>query len=188
MRSTDAAIDPATRKEQLRARIRASRGARTDSELALSRAQIASEILDWCRAGAISAGSRIAAYVPMRTEPCSLELLDSLAAAGYEVIVPVTLPDNDLDWRAVDGHQLGVSAIETAALILVPAFAVDRTGGRLGRGGGSYDRALARVGTAGITAAMVFSDELVAEVPVQSWDRPVDAVFAPSWLRCTRQD
>ena len=43
----------------------------------------------------------------------------------------------------------GPDAVASADLVLVPALAVDRAACRLGRGGGCYDRALARVGAAG---------------------------------------
>jgi 5-formyltetrahydrofolate cyclo-ligase len=124
----------------------------------------------------------------MRTEPGSVELLASLTRSGYAVIVPMTQEDNDLDWRAwtLTGQArlpLGVAAVAAASLVLVPAFAVDAAGRRLGRGGGSYDRALARVPPVVPIAAVLFDDELVPEVPVDEWDRPVSAVVTPSGWR-----
>ena len=47
--------------------------------------------------------------------------------------------------REPAGPRLGRAAVAEAQLVVVPALAVDRRGLRLGRGGGSYDRALARV-------------------------------------------
>ena len=44
-----------------------------------------------------------------------------------------------------DGDLLGVDSVAEADLVLVPALAVGADGTPLGRGGGSYDRALARV-------------------------------------------
>ena len=44
---------------------------------------------------------------------------------------------------------------------------------RLGRGGGSYDRALARVGAAVPTIALIYDDELLEEVPAGPHDQPV---------------
>ena len=63
--------------------------------------------------------------------------------------------------------------------MLVPAFAVDPTGNRLGRGGGSYDRALARLPARTPVAALLYADELLPEVPVESWDLPVTSVVTP---------
>jgi 5-formyltetrahydrofolate cyclo-ligase len=60
----------------------------------------------------------------------------------------------------------------------VPALQVDRDGNRLGRGGGSYDRALARA--TGLTVALLHDDELVAELPHEPHDVPVRAVATPT--------
>src|SRR3954462_7687551 len=55
-------------------------------------------VLERCRQLRLAPGTRIACYEPLRTEPGSVELLDELHSAGYQVIVPFTLPDRDLDW------------------------------------------------------------------------------------------
>ena len=94
----------------------------------------------------------------MDTEPGSPELLDSLVRNGCQVLLPVVTPQGPLDWAAYTGVRslragpwglrepigplLGAEAIATAALVLVPALAVDWQGIRLGRGGGHYDRTL----------------------------------------------
>ncbi|MFJ6952794.1 5-formyltetrahydrofolate cyclo-ligase, partial [Micromonospora aurantiaca (nom. illeg.)] len=67
-----------------------------------------------------------------------------------------------------------------AALVVVPAVAVDRRGIRLGRGGGSYDRALARVPATVPTVALLHDGELVAAVPALPHDRPVHCVITPA--------
>ena len=61
----------------------------------------------------------------------------------------------------------------------MPALAVSRSGMRLGRGGGSYDRALARAESA-FTVALLHDGELLDEVPAEPHDRPVDAVITPA--------
>jgi 5-formyltetrahydrofolate cyclo-ligase len=65
-------------------------------------------------------------------------------------------------------------------------LAVDAGGNRLGRGGGSYDRALARVGGQVPTIALLYDSELLDHVPADPHDRPVRAVARPShgltWL------
>jgi 5-formyltetrahydrofolate cyclo-ligase len=114
------------------------------------------------------------------------------------LLLPVLVPDRDLDWAAYDGTlivggalarlreppgvRLGVEAIMSAEIVLVPALAVDAAGTRLGRGGGSYDRALARVGPDVPVIALLYPDEVVPALPAQPHDRPVTAVLTPAGL------
>lgn len=175
-------------KTALRARVAADRKARTEEQRAQDRTAIREHVLTGCRAGRVRAGGLIAAYQPLATEPGSTELLTALDAAGYPLIVPVTLADRDLDWSpwspaGAGATRLGLEAIATAALVLVPAFAVDLAGNRLGRGGGSYDRALARLPAGTPVTALLFSDELLPEVPVESWDLPVGSIVTPAGWR-----
>ena len=58
-------------------------------------------------------------------------------------------------------RPLGAAAIAEADTVFVPALAVARDGNRLGRGGGSYDRALRRVPAGVPVVALLFDDELV---------------------------
>ena len=138
----------------------------------------------------------VAAYVSVGQEPGTGPLVDLLAAAGKRVILPVLLPDNDLDWALYTGGddlvaagrgllepagpRLGRDAVATADVVLVPALAVDRSGMRLGRGGGSYDRALGRVPVGTFVCALLYDGELLDEVPRELHDRPVAAVVTPS--------
>jgi 5-formyltetrahydrofolate cyclo-ligase len=139
----------------------------------------------------------IAAYVPVGPEPGGADLPAVLAATGARVILPVLLPDNDLDWAVFagalapgrrglsepGGERLGVDAIRSASVILVPALAVDLGGRRLGRGGGSYDRALARAGQADrspLVVALLHDGELVESLPAEPHDRPVHGVITPT--------
>lgn len=177
-----------TDKTALRSLVAAARAARTDQQRLEDRAAIRAHVLAGCRAGRVRPGSLIAAYEPLRTEPGSTELLAALTDEGYRVIVPVTLPDRDLDWTGWSppgqtGPRLGLDAIAAAALVLVPAFAVDPAGHRLGRGGGSYDRALARVPAGTPVAALLYREEVLPEVPVESWDLPVSSVVTPDGWR-----
>lgn len=134
----------------------------------------------------------VAAYLSVGTEPGTAELLEALAQAGVEVLLPVLLPGGDLDWaRAGEGVQpgthgllepigarLGPDAVGACTLLVVPALAVDRAGIRLGRGSGSYDRALRRA--AGRTVALLHDGELVTALPTEEHDVPVHAVVTPA--------
>jgi 5-formyltetrahydrofolate cyclo-ligase len=140
----------------------------------------------------IRRAATVAAYVSVSSEPGTGPLLDRLREAGKRVILPLLLPDNDLDWAAYDGPRdlhtarrgllepagpaLGLDALATADAVLVPGLAVGRDGTRLGRGGGSYDRALARVPTGTFVCALLNSEEVLETVPQDTHDRPVSAV------------
>ena len=170
---------PGEEKARLRERLIAARRARAADDLEAARAAIREHVLRRCD----REGWRVvAAYEPLRTEPGSVELLAALAPRGVRVLVPVTLPDRDLDWRCEE-RTLGVEAVGTADVVLVPALAVARDGTRLGRGGGSYDRALSRVPAGVPVAALLFDGELVDALPREPWDRPVDAVVTPAGWR-----
>ncbi|UUZ60615.1 5-formyltetrahydrofolate cyclo-ligase [Nocardioides sp. B-3] len=123
-------------------------------------------------------------------EPGTGLLLDTLRAAGKRVLLPVLRADNDLDWCEFDGHlvpasrgllepagpRLGVEAIAEAEVVLVPGLAASADGDRLGRGGGSYDRALARVGAGVPVAVLLHENETGLDVPTEPHDRRVTHV------------
>lgn len=142
---------------------------------------------------------RMTAYVPVGSEPGGADLPEVLRAAlpaDAELLLPVLLADLDLDWatytgpdaliaagrgiREPVGARLGVTAVAHAELVVVPALAVDRHGRRLGRGGGSYDRALARVPEAAVTVVPLHDGELVEALPAEPHDRRVRAVVTPA--------
>ncbi len=113
-----------------------------------------------------------------------------------DALLPVLCPDLDLDWaeytgalvpgrfglREPAGPRLGPAAIGSASLVIVPAVAVDRRGVRLGRGGGSYDRALARVPAGTMIVAALYDGELVTALPADEHDVRVTAVATPAGL------
>jgi 5-formyltetrahydrofolate cyclo-ligase len=149
----------------------------------------------------------VAAYVSVGAEPGTRALLDALLARGVRVLLPALLPDNDLDWGVYAGadslarvrhgggrmalwepagRRLGPDAVTDADAVLLPGLAVDTRGMRLGRGGGSYDRVLARLERTGARPALLvllYDREVVGHVPEEPHDRPVDAVVTPSGVR-----
>ena len=149
-------------KIALRNRLLAARRAKTTPDRLSAAVSIQTVLLSLVRA---QHPSTIAGYVPVGPEPGGADLPDVLVRAlppGGRLLLPVLLDDGDLDWAAYsgrlvpgphglsepDGVRLGVDAIREASLVVVPALAVSRTGIRLGRGGGSYDRALSRLASA----------------------------------------
>jgi len=145
----------------------------------------------------------VAAYVSVGAEPGTPALLDALRARGVRVLLPALLPDNDLDWGAYSGEgslarvqhggktallepageRLGPDAVTGADVVLLPGVAVDARGTRLGRGGGSYDRVLARLAAHGahpFLVVLLYDAEVVERLPDEPHDRPVQAVVTPS--------
>jgi 5-formyltetrahydrofolate cyclo-ligase len=155
-------------------------------------------VLDAARATQqVQQARRVALYVSMGPEPQTGSLIDWLLAGDHDVLLPILYADNDLGWGLAPGAadlvpgrlglseprvDLGSEAIATADLVICPALAVDRTGVRLGRGGGSYDRALVRVPAGVPVWAAVYDNEIFDQLPSDPHDRPVQAALTPSGL------
>ncbi|MFH9074086.1 5-formyltetrahydrofolate cyclo-ligase [Streptomyces alboflavus] len=190
-------------KRTLRAEILTVRRGLTPGDTRKTAAALAERALELPE---LSGARTVAAYVSVGTEPGTRALLDTLHTRGTRVLLPVLLPDNDLDWAAYDGPdslvpvqhsgkmtllepagpRLGPDAVLEADAVLLPGLAVDARGMRLGRGGGSYDRVLARLERAALSPALVvllYDSEVVAHVPEEAHDRPVHAVVTPSAVR-----
>ncbi|MFD5788692.1 5-formyltetrahydrofolate cyclo-ligase [Streptomyces sp. NPDC127037] len=150
----------------------------------------------------LSGARTVAAYVSVGREPGTRALLDALRTRGVRVLLPVLLADNDLDWAVYEGaeglvkagrgllepvgERLGPGAVLEADAVLLPGLAVDARGMRLGRGGGSYDRVLARLTAAGAVPALVvllYADEVTERVPAEPHDFPVHTVVTPQGPR-----
>jgi 5-formyltetrahydrofolate cyclo-ligase len=185
--------DLAAAKAAMRAEVLAARRALTRDERAAAGSALRDAILG---APETQMAAAVAAYLSVGTEPDTRGLVFALWKRGTYVVLPVLRPDGDLDWASYEGpdsvasapHGLleptpprrGVSAITSADLVIVPALAVDRAGGRLGRGGGSFDRALARIGPAITTIALLYDGEIRPRVPSGRHDVAVRAVACPT--------
>lgn len=183
----------AAQKLALRDQLVTGRGRRSLLEVSESARAIADHLM---ATPELRRAATVAAYVSIGTEPGTGPLLDALGALGRRVILPVVLPDLDLDWAVYDGpaslararrgllepvgERLGLAAVATADVVLTPGLAVDRTGMRLGQGGGCYDRTLGRVPVGTFTCTLLYADELLAAVPADTHDRPVTAVATPA--------
>lgn len=182
-------------KLALRDQLMTARGRLPVAELA-ARAQATTALL--LAAEEVRRAATVAAYVSVGREPGTGLLLDALADAGKRVILPLLLPDGDLDWAPYDGSSslvsarrgllepagepLGLDAIAGADAVIVPGLAVDRTGLRMGRGGGSYDRVLARVPLGTFTCIVLNESEVLDELPAAPHDRRVTAAVTEERL------
>ncbi len=182
-------------KAAWRRRIRAARRARTTQpDAPTARIGSARTFAEHVLAASAGQAGVVAAYRSLPTEPPTTVLLHELVRRRRTVLVPELLPDRDLDWRVLGGdarpgNLAGVDAIARATLVLVPALAVDRFGTRLGQGGGSYDRALARAAAGVPIVALLYDEEaLLADrdpaLPREPHDALVTAVITPErgWI------
>ena len=134
-------------------------------------------------------------YCGMGTEPDTLRLLPPLFAAGKAVCLPRCLPGNQMEVRLVQqdsslvrhpygmlepGTDCPLVPPEDVDLALVPGLAFDRSGGRLGRGGGYYDRWLTRF--SGYTVALCRDGLLLDSVPRLPHDVGVELVVTETGL------
>ena len=180
-------------KAALRSRLLAARAELTAEQRTAAGRAIREALLD--RPEVQMAGT-IAAYYPVGAEPDTRGLLFALWKRGSYVLLPLLRPDGDLDWASYEGPESlvpgprgllepgepprGPGVVARADVVLAPALAVDRAGNRLGRGGGSYDRALARVGPLVPLIALVYDAELVDRVPAEPHDVKVRAAVSPA--------
>jgi 5-formyltetrahydrofolate cyclo-ligase len=187
-------------KAVVRSRLRAARRAMDPDTVAAAATAIAEHVL---ALDEVRAATTVTAYVSRGTEPGTRAIVDALRDRGVRVLLPVLLPDMDLDWAEYEGAEalgpsgvpgnaslaeptgprLGPAAVATADVVLAPGLAVAADGTRLGFGGGCYDRALGRVDPATPVFVLLFDGEVLDELPSQPHDRPVPTVVTPNGVR-----
>ncbi|MGN6330149.1 MAG: 5-formyltetrahydrofolate cyclo-ligase [Motilibacteraceae bacterium] len=186
-------------KDRLRRELLAARTARPAAGRSPAAQALADRVLALPEVAAMGAGGTVTAYVSVGGEPPTSALLAGLAARRLRVLLPVLLPDGDLDWAALTlgddgaptlqpgprgllepaGPRLGPAAVTEADVLVVPGLAAGGDGLRLGRGGGSYDRALARARPGALRVLLLWDGELLDRVPAQPHDERVDVVVTP---------
>ncbi|MDZ4270861.1 MAG: 5-formyltetrahydrofolate cyclo-ligase [Mycobacterium sp.] len=147
----------------------------------------------------IQAGQTVCAYVPVGSEPGSETLLDVLIGRDVILLLPVARQSGDgtplpLRWGRYHPGELVAApfglhepaqpwlpadAVAEAAVVLVPALAVDRGGVRLGRGAGFYDRTLSLAAPGTMLVAVVRDDELVEHLPSERHDVRMTHALTP---------
>lgn len=200
--SVDAALETEDAKKALRTAVRNhrdTRGARERNAAGRAIAEHAAEI--------VADAGCVAVYASRAAEPATGPLIDHLHRRAITVLLPMLGPGLSRDWaihppgetlevRAPgrppdpEGPGLGVTALQRADVVFVPALCVDRTGVRLGQGGGWYDRVLKHRRPDAPVVAIVYDDEVSdAPLPRAAHDRQVDGILSPSgWWFVGEQD
>lgn len=143
----------------------------------------------------MQAASTVAAYDSLPSEPGTRPLLETLQSRGVRVLLPVLQPDRGLDWvvheparagvnvqssRDVTAAALGSHALAAASVVICPGVAGDLQGHRLGRGGGSYDRALGMLDHSELRCLLLYDEEVIDAVVTEAHDEAVDLLVTPA--------
>lgn len=133
----------------------------------------------------------VASYISYAAEPDTTALNLALVKQGKILLLP-RIAGKNLEWVRWDGEQSQISrakkiaepiglantALGDVEVIVVPALRIDRSGYRLGQGGGYYDRALPQFSAFSI--GLIHPDEISSEdLPRAKWDIPLHAAATP---------
>jgi 5-formyltetrahydrofolate cyclo-ligase len=143
---------------------------------------------------------RMLGYSSFRSEPVTGPFLRTVLALGKVLLLPrvnrqarllelYRVRDLDVELRPgvwgilePDPAVCAPARLEDVDLVLVPGVAFDARGGRVGYGGGYYDRLLAACPHGPALVAAAFEVQIVETVPMGPTDRPMDRVVTE---RCT---
>lgn len=178
---------PAFDKRAMRAAARAARRALAEPRPAISPPPSFRMLL--------SPSMVVASYVPVGAEADPSGLVDAALEAGCRIVLPHVVdqptPLRFLAWhpdaplvRGPFGLLQPSGDEEELApdMILAPLVAFDRKLGRLGQGGGHYDRAFERY-PAARRIGVAFSVQEVDRVPTDPWDMPLHAIITErEWI------
>jgi 5-formyltetrahydrofolate cyclo-ligase len=130
-------------------------------------------------------------------------LAERLAGAGVTVALPAALSrDGVLQFRrwtpgeALEPDLVGIPSPPAAAeavtpqLVVAPLLAFDRQGGRLGQGGGHYDRTLSNLRAAGevFVLGLAYAGQEVDAIPMEPHDQRLDAILTEAEFIEVRPD
>lgn len=172
------------RKKILAARDRMQAGERRDkSRLAVQNFLQLPEFAGW---------STLFVYVNFRSELETVELIRQCLARGKRVAVPlVNAAENVMEALLIedpekdlapgyfgipepDPHRSPRVAGSEIDVAVIPGSVFDVSGGRLGYGGGYYDRFLVNDAPRARRVALAFEMQLVERVPLEPHDQPLD--------------
>ncbi|RLJ59092.1 5-formyltetrahydrofolate cyclo-ligase [Litoreibacter meonggei] len=135
-------------------------------------------------------GRALSGYLPIRTEIDPVPVMAAMAAWGPVCVPVIKAKGQPLEFhrwepgcKMVDGG-FGTFVPASAEVIvpevlIVPLVAFDRKGGRLGYGGGFYDRTLEGLRAGGNVTAIgyAFAAQEAKGLPLEQTDQPLDAII-----------
>jgi 5-formyltetrahydrofolate cyclo-ligase len=135
-------------------------------------------------------------YMHFRSDVETFELINRMFTAKKSVTIPYTRTDifqliavhvTDLVQQVIPGYcgipEPRPELVDKAScdpknidVVIIPGSVFDRRGGRLGYGGGYYDRFLTNEAPAAVRIGLAFEDQVVEKVPIEPHDQPMDFV------------
>ena len=184
------AEDMTAEKKALRRELLARRRAFSAQERAALSEMICARALDF---PAVKAARTIMLYAATAEEIDLYPLMEQLLAEGRRIVLPEIVGSGVMEARALpamDALTAGAFGIltpdpargqrispEEIDVIIVPGAAFDADGGRLGLGGGYYDRYLPRARRA-VRLVLAYDVQIVPHVPMGAQDVRVDAILS----------
>lgn len=134
-------------------------------------------------------GVPLAGYMPIRTEIDPLPAMEEAAAHGSVAVPVITAEGQPLTfarWEPGCEMVAGAFGAQIPAnttflipqIVIVPLVAFSRTGGRLGYGGGFYDRTLEGLRAQGpvLAVGFAFAAQEMTDLPLEPTDQPLDLI------------
>lgn len=185
-------------KTKLRARLRKRRRA-----LDAARPDAAREAAAHLPLERLPAFEWFSSYHAMGSELDPAPLAQRLVKAGGRLAMPVTIgPDAALifrAWRRDDATEIDAFGVPSPpadapqvspALVICPLLAFDRTGARLGQGGGHYDRTIQALRGKGpvFVLGLAYAGQEVEGLPAEPHDQRLDAILTETGYIEVRKD
>ena len=195
-------------KAELRQAVIAQRNALDLDVRAAKSAVICARLVELMESSGTAGQRTVAVYAAMGSEVDPAAFAAAAAARGWRLAYPCMLSASDaaacsqrMCMRAVstgDAYEAPFIAHPTRAfaatdvdsdhfpivpakaldMIIVPLVAFDRTGARLGYGGGCYDRYLPMLSPACLIVGIAFDEQRVDHVPTDAHDLPLPDIVS----------
>jgi len=195
-------------KQEIRKRIKALRKALSPNEHQVKSERICREAAKWidgqAQSGQSSASRSIFVYLPYDHELDIMPFIQHCWDQGFRVYAPRvnqgtgqmqlyrirSLSDVEVGSYGIREPKLSLPQLSerdwaTLDWIVVPGLAYDQHGGRMGYGGGYYDRFMARLAEARpeesggkpLCIALAFSLQVIEHVPMEAHDLRMDCIM-----------
>ena len=110
---------------------------------------------------------------------CSQRMCMRVVAAGDVGTAPlIAHPTRAFAAMDIDSDRFPIVPADILAMIIVPLVAFDRTGARLGYGGGCYDRYLPTLSASCQIIGIAFDEQRVEHVPTDAHDLPLPNIIS----------